>query len=291
VKDAVTAENEARRVACLEGYGVLDTPPESGFDDLTRLAARCCDTPIALINFVAADRQWTKSQLGWALKDVARQDSFCADAIAQPAPMVISDLAKDQRFARNRFVTGDPKVRCYAGAALISPEGFRLGTLCVLDRRPRRFTADQIETLQVLAQQVMAQLELRRQVGALESAREQHKIVEDQLRTSEAFYQTLVDTLPQNILRKDVQGRFTFANKKFCHSVGKPLNEILGKTDFDFFPRELALKYQRDDARVMSSLENLDTVEAHITPSGDKLFVHVIKTPLYDSLGRVVGIQ
>src|SRR5204862_5357962 len=122
-------------------------------------------------------------------------------------------------------------------------------------------------------------------------AREQHKIVEDQLRTSEAFYQTLVDTLPQNILRKDVQGRFTFANKKFCHSVGKPLHEILGKTDFDFFPRELALKYQRDDARVMSSLENLDTVEAHITPGGDKLFVHVIKTPLYDSLGRVVGIQ
>jgi len=291
VKDAVAAECEVRRVACLEGYGILDTPPESGFDDLTRLAARCCDVPIALINFVAADRQWTKSHLGWALKDVARTDSFCAQAISRTEPLLIPDLAKDERFAKNRFVVAEPKVRCYAGAPLISPDGFRIGTLCVLDQRPRRFTPEQIETLQVLAQQVMAQLELRRQVGALENAREQHKIVEDQLRTSEAFYQTLVDTLPQNILRKDVQGRFTFANKKFCHSVGKPMNEILGKTDFEFFPRELALKYQRDDARVMGSLENLDTVEAHITPGGDKLFVHVIKSPLYDALGRVVGIQ
>ncbi|HKQ40185.1 MAG TPA: PAS domain-containing protein, partial [Verrucomicrobiae bacterium] len=129
------------------------------------------------------------------------------------------------------------------------------------------------------------------QVAALEKAKEQYRLTEDRLRTSEAFYQTLVDTLPQNILRKDVQGRFTFANKKFCHSVGKPLNEILGKTDFDLFPREMALKYQRDDARVMTSLENLDTIEAHVTPTSEKLFVHVIKTPLYDSLGRVVGIQ
>ena len=162
MKDAVTAESEVRRVACLEGYGILDTPPESGFDDLTRLAARCCDVPIALINFVAADRQWTKSHLGWALKDVARTDSFCAQAISRTEPLLIPDLAKDERFAKNRFVVAEPKVRCYAGAPLISPDGFRIGTLCVLDQRPRRFTPEQIETLQVLAQQVMAQLELRR---------------------------------------------------------------------------------------------------------------------------------
>ena len=120
---------------------------------------------------------------------------------------------------------------------------------------------------------------------------EEHKRTEDRLRTSETFYQTLVETLPQNILRKDVQGRFTFANKKFCHSIGRPLSEILGKTDFDFFPSELAQKYHRHYLRVMSTLKNLDTVEAHVTPQGEKLFVHVIKTPLYDALGRVIGIQ
>lgn len=285
------SEVEAQRVSCLEGYGILDTPAESVFDDLSRLAARLCDTPVALINFVDAERQWTKSQLGWALKDMPRQNSFCAEAISLKQPLVVSDLAKDKRFAGNPFVKGPPNMRFYAGAQLISPDGFCVGALCVLDRKPRRLSADQVESLQVLAQQVMAQLELRRQVAALARTTEEHKLTEDRLRISEAFYQTLVDTLPQNILRKDLHGRFTFANKKFCHSVGKPLNEILGKTDFDFFPREMAIKYQRDDARVMQTLENLDTIEPHTTPNGEKLFVHVIKTPLYDSMGRVVGIQ
>ena len=291
MKSGVAPENEAQRLACLDGYGVLDTPAESAFDHLTRLAARCCETPIAQINFIAADRQWTKSHVGWALKDVPRPHSFCAQTILQDKPLVIRDLFKDERFENNPFLKHEPKVRCYAGVPLISPDGFGVGTLCVFDHKKRRFSAEQLEMLDVVAQQVMAQLELRRQLAELEKAKEQYKLTEDRLRTSEAFYQTLVDTLPQNILRKDIQGRFTFANKKFCHSVGKPLSEILGKTDFDFFPREMALKYQRDDARVMTSLENLDTVEPHLTPSGDKLFVHVIKTPLYDSLGRVVGIQ
>ena len=291
MKTAAAPEKEAQRLACLETYQVLDTPPEAAFDNLARLAARACEAPIALINFIAADRQWTKSHAGWPLKDMARNDSFCVQTILAATPVAIADLRKDGRFAKNPFVKGEPLVRSYAGAPLIAPDGSRIGTLCVLDRKTRRFTAEQLDTLQILAQQVMAQLELRRQVAALADAREQHKVTEDRLRTSEAFYQTLVDTLPQNILRKDLEGRFSFANKKFCHSVGKPLHEIIGKTDFDFFPREMALKYQRDDARVMASLENLDTVEPHLTPNGEKLFVHVIKTPLYDSLGRVVGIQ
>ena len=291
MKSGVAPENEAQRLACLEGYGVLDTPAESAFDHLTRLAARCCETPIALINFIAADRQWTKSHVGWPLTNVPRADSFCAHTILQEEPLIIRNLPKDERFEKNPFVKDEPKVRCYAGVPLISHDGWALGTLCVFDHKKRRFSSEQLEMLTVVAQQVLAQLELRRQLAALDRAREQHKLTEDRLRTSEAFYQTLVDTLPQNILRKDIQGRFTFANKKFCHSVGKPLQEILGKTDFDFFPREMALKYQRDDARVMTSLENLDTVEAHVTPGGEKLFVHVIKTPLYDALGRVVGIQ
>ncbi|HTD86242.1 MAG TPA: PAS domain-containing protein, partial [Candidatus Binatia bacterium] len=291
MKSGVAPENEAQRLACLEGYGVLDTPAESAFDHLTRLAARCCETPIALINFIAADRQWTKSHVGWRLTNVPRSESFCTHTVLQDKPLVIRDLFKDERFERIPFLKDEPKVRCYAGVPLISPDGFAIGTLCVFDHKKRRFSAEQLEMLAVVAQQVMAQLEVRRQVAALERSKEQHRLTEDRLRTSEAFYQTLVDTLPQNILRKDIQGRFTFANKKFCHSVGKPLHEIIGKTDFDFFPRDMAVKYQRDDARVMTSLENLDTVEAHITPGGEKLFVHVIKTPLYDSLGRVVGIQ
>ena len=100
-----------------------------------------------------------------------------------------------------------------------------------------------------------------------------------------------METLPQNILRKDLQGKFTFANRKFCQSIGRTQAEIIGKTDFDLFLPELAGKYHRDDIRVMTTRENLDTVEAHQGPHGERLFVHVIKTPLYDASGNVVGVQ
>ncbi len=119
----------------------------------------------------------------------------------------------------------------------------------------------------------------------------QLEALEARLRASESFYQSLVETLPQNILRKDVQGRFTFANQRFCQSIGRSLEEILGKTDFDLFPAELAAKYHRDDLRVITTQENLDTIEAHQGSHGEKLFVHVIKTPLFDHSGRVIGIQ
>ena len=99
------------------------------------------------------------------------------------------------------------------------------------------------------------------------------------LRETEVFYHSLVETLPQNILRKDLDGRFTFANQRFCAELGRSLDEILGKTDFDFWPRELAEKYRRDDRRVIDSGQVLDVVEEHITPQGEVLYVQVMKTP------------
>ena len=107
---------------------------------------------------------------------------------------------------------------------------------------------------------------LRRHLVELARSIEEHKRTEDRLRTSEAFYQTLVETLPQNIFRKDEQGRFTFANRRFCNLIGKPLSEVLGKTDFDFFPQELAEKYQRDDRKVKETGKPYDTVEENKPP-------------------------
>ena len=110
------------------------------------------------------------------------------------------------------------------------------------------------------------------------------------LRASEAFYHSLVESLPQNIFRKDQDGRFTFANERFCKVVGKPLEEIVGRTDFDLFPRNLAEKYRHDDERVMESRQTFDEVEEHVTTTGDDLWVHVIKIPLLDAGGRALGI-
>src|SRR5262249_4269485 len=114
---------------------------------------------------------------------------------------------------------------------------------------------------------------------------------EESLRDSEALYHSLVDCLPQNILRKDRDGRFTFANQGSCETLGRPLEAIVGKTDFELFPAELALKYTQDDRTVIETGRSLETVEQHLTPGGETLYVRVIKTPIYDAGREIIGTQ
>jgi PAS domain S-box-containing protein len=291
LKTAPLPANEAERLAALRRYCVLDTPPEPAFDGLTRLAAQICSTPISLITLVDEGRQWFKSRIGFDLLETSRDFSICAHALLEDTLFEVADLLQDPRFADNPLVIGKPGIRFYAGCPLITPDGFQLGTLCVMNRVPQRLSEEQREALRTLTRQVMTQLELQRHIGELARRIEEHKEVEARLSASELFYETLVETLPQNILRKDTEGRFTFANRRFCHSIGRPLEELVGKTDFDLFPPELAAKYHRDDLRVMTNQETLDIIEAHQTPSGEKLFVHVIKSPIFDTAGHVIGIQ
>jgi phosphoserine phosphatase RsbU/P len=119
----------------------------------------------------------------------------------------------------------------------------------------------------------------------------QRRSAEEKLRQSEALYHSLVETLPQNIFRKDAQGHFTFVNQRFCSAIGKTPLEILGKTDFDLFPPELAKKYESDDQQVMEKNKLFETIEQHQPPGGEMIFVQVVKTPLHDAQGNVVGLQ
>ena len=162
-------DEEERRLAALERFGVLDTPPEQGFDDLTRLAAQVLGTPVALVSLLDRDRQWFKSRVGLDVCSTPRDMAFCDHAIRQDSVMVVEDASRDPRFANNALVTGDPFIRFYAGAPLVTDEGFALGTLCVIDRQPRSFDAAQRDTLSLLARQVMAQLKLRKQAARLSS--------------------------------------------------------------------------------------------------------------------------
>ncbi|MEW6307178.1 MAG: PAS domain S-box protein, partial [Verrucomicrobiota bacterium] len=118
-----------------------------------------------------------------------------------------------------------------------------------------------------------------------------HRRAQDALRDSQAFYASLVEVLPQSVLRKDLKGRFTFGNRRFCDMLGRRFEDIAGKTDFDLFPKELAEKYRRDDQEVVNSGRNVDMVEEHVTPKGQKLFVQVVKTPVRDAQGQTVGTQ
>lgn len=167
--EATLPQNETKRLEVLNRYKILDTPRESDFDDLVRLAAQICQTPISLVSLVDRDRQWFKGRYGLEIPETPRQLSFCAHTILHPEEaMEVPDATQDPRFADNELVTGDLKLRYYAGAPLVTPDGYALGTLCVIDKRPRHLSPEQKEALRILSRQVMMQLELRRRMAELE---------------------------------------------------------------------------------------------------------------------------
>ncbi|SRR5579862_1681764 len=178
---AQTTTNEVRRLKVLWQYDVLDSVPEELFDDLTELAAGICGAPIALISLVDEDRQWFKSKVGVTISETSRDISFCAHAIKQQDLFIIPDATKDLRFANNPLVTSDPKIRFYAGAPLIAPDGEALGTLCVIDKVPRELSPEQQQALRVLARHVMTQLELRRHAKDLAEAHKAREATKDEL--------------------------------------------------------------------------------------------------------------
>jgi GAF domain-containing protein len=161
---------EAARVAALEKYAILDTEPEQAFDDLTLLASYVCTTPIALISLVDENRQWFKSKIGLSVSETPRQVAFCSVAIQQPDVMVVPDTLQDERFRDNPLVVSGPRIRFYAGAPLINEDGQALGTLCVIDQKPRDITPEQKEALLALSRLVLAQLEFRRNLALLKEA-------------------------------------------------------------------------------------------------------------------------
>lgn len=155
---------ELRRLAELRSYNILDTEQEAVFDEVSKLASMICGTPMAMVSFVDADRQWFKAEVGVGLRQTPIESSICAHAILQGEVLVVPDTLRDLRFARNPLVLDDPHLRFYAGAVLRTPSGIALGTICVLDIVARNITPDQKEALRLLSRQVMTQLELRKQL-------------------------------------------------------------------------------------------------------------------------------
>jgi signal transduction histidine kinase len=159
--------NETDRLAALYALGVLDSAPETDFDDIVALAATVCGVPMSLVSLIDTDRQWFKARVGTDLTETSRDLSFCAHAILGRDLLVVPDAQEDARFRDNPAVTAAGGVRFYAGAPLVTTEGFGLGALCVVDSEPRRLGMEQLQALRALARQVTSQLELRRYAVAL----------------------------------------------------------------------------------------------------------------------------
>jgi GAF domain-containing protein len=159
--------NEVDRLRSVKLYRILDSGAEKTFDDLTRLAAAICETPISLVSLIDSDRQWFKSKVGIDLEQTSRDVSFCAHALVDNKMLVVEDATKDPRFVDNPYVTAESPVRFYAGAPLVMADGNSLGTLCVVDRKPRKLSPVQLDALSILRSAVVTQIELRRATADL----------------------------------------------------------------------------------------------------------------------------
>ena len=163
-----TEHSEASRQRALDVYHVVDTFPEVAYDDIVTLASQLCGVPIALISLIDRDRQWFKSRHGLDVLETPRETAFCAHAILDHAVLQVADTLQDARFADNPLVTGDPRVRFYAGAPLAAADGSLVGTLCLIDQRARQLDDQQLSLLRDLADLVEA--ERVRPVDATERA-------------------------------------------------------------------------------------------------------------------------
>ncbi|MDX2511412.1 MAG: sensor domain-containing diguanylate cyclase [Desulfobacterales bacterium] len=204
---AALPSNEAARIEALLDYRILDTLPEDSYDDITLLASEICGTPMAAVSLIDSTRQWFKSKVGLAIPETARDSAFCAHAILQPDITIVSNAQADERFVDNPFVTGEPRIRFYAGAPLVTPRGEALGTLCVIDQSQRTLTETQVNSLRALSRQVMAQLELRRHIGLHEQNQRMLKEYQEKLERMNAMFQ-------KQSVTDDVTG---FNNTRFLH--------------------------------------------------------------------------
>ncbi|NJN85512.1 MAG: histidine kinase [Leptolyngbyaceae cyanobacterium SL_7_1] len=239
--------NEEQRIAQLLTYGILDTEAETAYDDLIAIAAHICQMPIALVSLIDVDRQWFKSKLGIDAAETPRAWAFCAHAILSPNEvLIVSNALEDERFATNPLVAGDPHIRFYAGAPLVTADGLAMGTLCVIDRQPRVLSNEQIVALKALSRQVVSQLELRLSLTHLhqemaERQRAEAEIrhlnaaLEDRIRQRTMDLQQALDELKQtqaHLVNTEKMTSLGHLVAGVAHEINNPLSFVAGNVRY-----------------------------------------------------------
>ena len=257
-------DTEDARLAALRQCRMLDTAPDADFDDITRLAAHVCGVPIAAVSLIDTERQWFKSILGLDTRETPRDVAFCAHTILQPNVLEVPDAWTDERFADNPLVTGDPNIRFYAGAPLITSDGHALGSLCVIDRVPRHLTDDQRAALRVLARQAVSQLEMASRLAEQERLMAERAAAEQALRESKQFIESITDHSTSIIFVFDLE---TMVNIYSNRNVG----EFLGYTTQQVQDMGDAL------LPMMLHPDDLSRVQSHFAEFADKADGEVVE--------------
>ncbi|MBM6583504.1 EAL domain-containing protein [Microvirga sp. BT689] len=266
---------EADRVTALRSFSIMGTEPEKAFDDIARIAARVCHTPIALINFVDEHQQWSKASVGANLRETALDAAFCAQAILQPDLFVVTDAVDDPRFTCNPFVQGEPELRFYAGAVIKTDEGLPLGTVCVLDSKPRPqgLSQEQSDTLLTLAASVMNLLKLRRTERALAQERQS--------------FTAIADALPHMIWSARSDGHDEHSNRHWYQFTGAPAGSSTGSGWIEMLhpdDREPTWARWQHSAQTGEPYEATCRLLHH---SGEYRWILARALPSYDSQGTI----
>lgn len=286
LRTSLIANKEAARLECLQQYQILDTEPEEAFDSLTRLAAHICGTPIALVTISDGHRQWFKSKVGLAVTEAPRKIAFCDRTIMQSGLLIIPDTLADEQFVNNPLVTCEPYIRFYAGLPLIAPSGYALGTICVLDRVPRKLELHQIEALEALQQSAIAQLELRRNLAEV-------KRTNEALQESEERFRLLVEGVKDYaIFRLDTQGHIVSWNPGAQQIKGYQSTEIIGKHISCFYPQQAIAQGKPEQAlNIARNSGRYEDEGWRLRKDGSRFWADVVITPLYDRTGALRGFS
>ncbi len=293
------AFSETARLKELRAYEVLDTPPEDAFDQLAQLATQLCDSSIAIVSFVDAQRQWFKASVGWEMRETDRAASLCEQVLqAGSQPLLVADTLHHPLFATHPWVLGAPHVRFYACIPLVNGEGFVLGTLAVMDPQARTLAPGQWACLHGLAQQTMAQLELRRQTRSLAQLVQQHATVQaslqaqtEKLRLSEERFHLGARATAHAIWDWDFRTQTLWWNEGLEQLVGIPLSDAT--QDLETWMQRI---HPDDSAAVLASWESCvqgsDTTWSSQyrfrCPDGSYMWVHSRSFVLRDSQGKAL---
>ena len=275
-------------MAALRKTGLLDTPSEAEYDELVGLAAEICRTPMGMFTLVDSNRQWFKSRVGLSVPETPRSEAFCNHTIQQNDLFVVEDAALDKRFSDNPLVTGDPRIRFYAGVPLEAPGGAAIGTLCVIDTVPRVLSDSQRNALAVLAGQMKAKMVMRAQQRELKSALREKEHVAAELAASERRFRIFMNHAPFMVYMKDSQERLTFYNDKMSERFHVSSKEWLGKTSADLWPPEVADKVRRHEQQVVGGGRMIEKIEETVEEDGRKSCWRTYKFPWWNERGEIM---